>query len=113
MVAELTTETRAELMRYVSGDLSNAELDDWLVGIEYDPELPQDERDALARIRLVLIEVREGLRNVSEVLEVVVGLLASYGREGPVIALRSGSSTTWQEESGFTATPAPLQRVGI
>ena len=113
MVVELTTETRAELMRYKSGDLSNAELDDWLVGIEYDPELPQDERDALARIRLVMIEVREDFRDASEILEGVVGVLCSAKREGTVIALRSGSSTTRQEESGFTATPAPLQRVGI
>lgn len=113
MVVELTTETRSELMRYKSGDLSNAELDDWLVGIEYDPELSQDVRDVLARIRLVLIEVREGMRDVSEVLEIVVGVLALSEREGTVIALRSGSSTTRQEESGFTATPTPLQRVGI
>ena len=54
MGVELTSETQAQLRRYVNGDLSNAELADWLAGAEYDPELPQPERDALARIGLEL-----------------------------------------------------------
>lgn len=113
MLVELTPETRAELRRYVSGDVSNAELDEWLVGAEYDPALRQDERDALARIRLVLIEVQEEGRNPDEVLSVVAEVLASSTQEGPVIALRSGSGTSWEGEPTFTATPTRPQRVGI
>lgn len=113
MVVELIPETRAELRRYVDGDLSNAELADWLVGAEYDSALPQDERDALARIRLILIEIEEGRRDVGVVLDIVAEVLASSPQEGTVKALRSGSRTTWEGEPELTAAPSRWQRVGI
>ena len=113
MGVELTSETQAQLRRYVNGDLSNAELADWLAGAEYDPELPQPERDALARIGLVLIEVDEGRRKPAEVVDAVAEVLASSTRGQPMIALRSGSPTSWEGEPKLTATPARLQRVGI
>ena len=111
MAAVLSPETRAELKRYVQGELSNDQLDDWLTGAEYDPELSQAERDALAQIRLVVIEVEEGRRGPSEVLNVVAEVLATEGK--PVVAWRSGSTTSWEGEPKVTAMPAPLQRVGI
>jgi len=113
MVAQLTPETRVQLQRYVRGELSNDQLDDWLTGAEYDPALPQDERDALAQIRLVVIEAEELRRSPAEVLDVVAEVLASATQGEPVIAPRSGSTTSWEGEPKLTAMPAPLQRVGI
>lgn len=113
MLAELTPETRTQLQRYVQGELSNDQLDDWLTGAEYDSTLPEDERDALAGIRLVLIEVEEGRRDRSEVLDAVAEVLASSTGEGQVIAVRSGSDTSWEGEPKVTAAQARLQRVGI
>lgn len=113
MVIELTPDTSAELQRYLNGDLSNAELADWLVGAEYDLALRQDERDALARIRLVVIEVEEERRKSTEILDAVAEVLASSALGKPVIALRSGSGTSWQGGTKLTATPARLQRGGI
>lgn len=113
MGVELTSETQAQLRRYVNGDLSNAELADWLAGAEYDPELPQPERDALARIGLVLIEVDEGRRKPAEVVDAVAAVLASSTRQRTVIAWRTESATAWEGEPNLTATPARPQRVGI
>ena len=113
MRVDLSPEARAELRRYVDGELSNAELADWLVGAEYDPALPQDERDALARIRLVVIEVDEGTRGPAETLDAVAEVLASATDDGQVVAMRTGSTTIWAQHPALGATPARLQRVGI
>jgi len=113
MVAELSPETMTELQRYVRGELSNDQLDDWLTGAEYDPALPQDERDALAWIRLVVIDAEEGIRSPAEVLNVVAAVLAAATPGEPVISPRSGSGTLWEGEPKLTAMPAPLLRVGI
>ena len=113
MGVDLSPEARAELRRYVDGDLSNAELADWLVGAEYDPELPQDERDALARIRLVVIEVDEGTGDPAETLDAVAEVLAPATDDGQVVAMRTGSATTWAGQPALGATPTRLQRVDI
>ena len=113
MGVDLGPRARAELRRYVDGDLSNAELADWLVGAEYDPSLRQDERDALGRIRLVVIEVDEGTRDTAETLHAVAELLASATDDGRVVAMRTGSATTWAVQPALGATPARLQRVDI
>lgn len=115
MAVQLTSETQAQLRRYVKGDLSNAELADWLAGAEYDDELAQSERDELARISLVLIEVQEGRRDPEQllILNAVADLLASTNSGQPVIAARSGSDTAWSSEPTLTATSAQFQRAGI
>jgi hypothetical protein len=97
----------------MKGDLSNAELAEWLTGAEYDDELSQSERDELVRISLVLIEVQEGSRDRAQLLNAVAELLASTSSGRPVLAARSGSDTTWSSEPTLTATPARFQRVGI
>ncbi len=109
----LSDEPRRQLQRYVDGEISNAELDDWLTGVEYDEEVPETERDALAGIRLVVIEVDEGRRDPSEVLDAVAEVLASATDDGQIVAMRTGSATTWAEQPALGATPARLQRVGI
>lgn len=113
MAPELSPETRAELERYVQGELSNDQLEDWLTGAEYDPALTQEERDALAEIRLVIIEAEEDRRSTADILGAVAATLAAVAQGKSVIAPRSGSTTSWEGEPKVTATPAPLQRVGI
>ena len=113
MGVDLSPQARAELWRYVDGDLSNAELADWLVRAEYDAAMPQDQRDALARIRLVVIEVDEGRRDATKIPKTISEGLAPATDDGQVIAMRTGSATTWAEQPALGATPAPLQRVGI
>ncbi len=113
MTTQLTPETNEQLQRYVNGDLSNAELAEWLAAVEYDSELPLDERDALAQISLVLLEAEEGRRGPSEVLGVVAAILASAAPGEPVTSVRTGSRTSWQGEPSRTATETRLQRVGI
>jgi hypothetical protein len=88
MGVKLSPETSAQLQRYVQGELSKDQLDDWLTSAEYDPSLAQAERDALARIRLVAIEVEEGRRASTEILANVTSLLAKDARPKPVTARR-------------------------
>lgn len=113
MATELSSETRTVLKRYVDSEISNAELAEWLAQAEYDPDLSEEERNALARVRLVVIEVAEKRRKPPAILESVAEVLAASEPEGLVIALRAGSDTSWEQESKFTAAPSPLQRVGI
>src|SRR3990172_3339870 len=104
MRTDLTLETREQLQRYVKGDLSNAELAEWLAAAEYDPALPQAERDILARINLVLIEVEEGRRGTPEVLGVVAAVLASAAPGQTVTSFRSASDTSWEGTPSRTTT---------
>lgn len=114
MRAELSPETKGQLLRYLDGNLSNAELSDWLAGAEYDSAIPQEERDALARISLVLVEVQEGRRRTSEILGIVAAVLVLARPNELVISPRTGSTTSWQgEPRTTTAMPTPLQPVGI
>lgn len=113
MATDLTQESREQLQRYVKGDLSNAELAEWLTAAEYDLELPQDERDALAQISLVLVEVEEGRRGTPEVLGLVAAVLASAVPGQTVTSFRSASDTSWEGMPSRTTTQARHQRVGI
>ena len=114
MATELSPETKGQLQRYLDGNLSNAELAEWLAAAEYDLELPQDERDALAQISLVLVEVEEKRRGTPEILGAVAVVLASAtSRETVISPPRSDSTTSWQGEQRITAMPAPLQTVSI
>lgn len=113
MVTDLALDTREQLQRYVRGDLSNTELADWLAAAEYDSGLPQAERDILAEISLVLIEVEEGRRDTAEVLEIVAAVLAAASPEQAVTSYRSASETSWEGTPSRTATQAQLRRVGI
>lgn len=112
MRTDLSQETRHQLQRYINGDLSNAELADWLSAVEYDLDLPQAERDILAGISLVLVEVEEGRRGVPEILGVVSATLASSADEAVTLS-RSGSETSWEGTPNRTTTEARVQRVGI
>ncbi len=79
--------------------------------MEYDSDVPAEDRDALARVRLALIEVSEGLRPTEDILDKAAAVLALANPE--VIALRTGSGTTWERRLELTATPSRVQRVDI
>ncbi len=92
---ELRLETRLTLERYKDGQISNQDLAEWLVGVEYDPEFSAEERDALAALRLVTIEVFEGDGQDEDILRAVARVLVEAEPGSPVVTVRSGSATTW------------------
>ena len=113
MAAQLSPDSRLVLRQYADGQISIRELAEWLVQVAYDLDVPEDERDILAGIRLTLIEVSEGLRCKDDILEAVAAALALSTPERTVVTVRSGSATTWDGEPTFTAAPSGVQRVGI
>jgi hypothetical protein len=113
MPAQLSRDTVTVLRQYADGEISIAELVDWLIQVEYDPDMPEDERDILAGIRLTQIEVSEGLRPKDDILGSVAAALALSSPDTTVVTVRSGSTTTWDREPTFTAGPSGVQRVGI
>lgn len=108
----LSPETQAVLNQYLRGEISNSEIADWLTGAEYDESLSTEERDTLASIRLIVIEVKEGQREPGDIVSAVAELLA-LAQKAIIVADRSGSSTLRQEESEFSSSPSRVQRVGI
>ncbi len=113
MSKQLSHETKTVLKRYIDGSLSNAELTEWLVGAEYDDELPPAERDELAGVRLIVIEVEEGERPKEEVLKAVSTVLATAAEGEQIVALRASSSTQSSGGTVFTASGSPVLRAGI
>jgi len=109
----LSDDYRRQLQRYVDGEISNAELDEWLTSLEYDDEASDADRETLAGIRLVLIEVQEERRNPDEVLASVLAVLAPLEHGAIIVVPRSGSTTTWAEQPTLDASPVQPQRVGI
>ncbi len=115
MPDQVNSETRTMLRQYVEGRLSINELSEWLVQAEYDEDIPQDERDMLAGIRLIVIEACDGSRAKDEILGVVSAALAVSEPDGTVTSVR-GSSTTKIAASGrrvVTGTSSPVRHAGI
>lgn len=110
---QLNVEVCAMLQRYLDGELSNAELQEWLAQIEYDDDVSGEERDELARVRLIAVEVAEQRRPPDAVLESVAAALAAFRPAQVVLAFRSASATVWEGEPVFSAAPSRPQRVGI
>jgi hypothetical protein len=115
MAAQLSPDTLAVLRQYAKGEISIAELAEWLVEVEYDLDVPEDEREILAGIRLTQIEVSEGLRPKDDILGSVAAALALSAPGKRIITDRSNSATSWAGEPALTATATPsgVQRVGI
>ena len=77
---ELGMESVRNLQAFVTGMFGLDRFYEWLVDKEYDDSLPSDERDALASIRLVALEVTEGMRSPGELEMSTMALLkASVG----------------------------------
>lgn len=108
----LSAEARWILQEYERGNLSNPELAEWLVRVEYDTSLQSEERDALAGLRLVVVEEAEGLRPKEEVLDAVAGILAAESPDERVLTVRTSSSTTWDQRI-VTGAASRAQHAGI
>lgn len=108
----LSEETIQELQRYRRGELSNADLADWLAAAEYDSELETAERDALASLAMVVVEANEGSREASEILDKVTEMLAEATPGEQVLAFRTDASTSWSGDAVLTAESQTL-RAGI
>lgn len=110
---QLSQNTRMTLDLYVQGQVSNTELAEWLVQTEYDTAMPRNERDRVARLRLIVIEAEEGLRPIEEILQAVLSLLAKIDPAATVIAMRTSAATERYGGTAVTATASPVQHVGI
>lgn len=76
MVVQISPGTRETLEAFASGRIDMRELAGWLAQAGYDLDLPEAERDELARVDLVVTEVLESLRPEPEAMEAVSELLA-------------------------------------
>ncbi len=76
MAIKLDPETEIALRKYAAGELTVTEFAGWLASAEYDNDLPEEERDELARVSLMVIEAMEKLRPADQILEAVQDLLA-------------------------------------
>ena len=108
----LSAEARSILQEYERGNLSNAELAEWLVQVEYDTSLQSEERDTMAGLRLVVLEEAEGLRPKEEVLDAVAAILA-LEEDKTRLTARTSSSTTWEPQERVTGTVSRAQHAGI
>lgn len=108
----LNAEARSILQEYERGNLSNPELAEWLVQVEYDTSVQSEERDTLAGLRLVVVEEAEGLRPKEEVLDAVAGILA-LEEDQTILTARTSSSTTWEPQERVTGAASPVQHAGI
>lgn len=108
----LSAEATWILQEYERGNLSNPELAEWLVRVEYDTSLQSEERDALAGLRLVVVEEAEELRPKEEVLDAVAGILAAESPNERLLTVRTSSSTTWDQRI-VTGTVSRAQHAGI
>lgn len=112
MATELSAESSAMLQRYVEGRLSNTELEEWLVQVEYDEDKSLEEKDALAEIRLAIVDVDEERRKVDAILQSVATVLAASSPSETILAFRTGTGTQWVGSS-FTGAPSRPRHVGI
>jgi len=110
----ISSETKVILQQYADGNLSNGDLAEWLVQAEYDSSVPQEERDALGQLRLVVVEEAEGRRDTDEILNTVAEMLAAESPEQTLVVRRTGSATEWpQTPSVTTGATSPAQHAGI
>lgn len=77
MAVKLSPITVETLEAYAADRLDIRQLAAWLAQAAYDPELVADERDELARVDLVVTEVRENMRSEEEARPAVSELLPS------------------------------------
>ena len=108
----LSAEASWILQEYERGNLSNPELAEWLVQVEYDTSLQSGERDALAGLHLVVMEEAEEARPKEEVLDAVAGILASESPNERVITVRTSSSTKKGDQKWVTGSATPARHAG-
>jgi hypothetical protein len=77
MAVKLSPKTTETLQAYAGDHLDIRQFAAWLAQAAYDDELGTEERDELARVDLVVTEVRENMRPEEEARRAVSALLPS------------------------------------
>ena len=113
MTATMSEESLSMLEGYRRGLRSNSELAEWLAQAEYNDTLSAIEKDALAGLRLIVVESIEGRRPNDEVLESVSALLAKEVGDSQLLTKRTSSATSWPTGSKVTAATSPVRLVDI
>jgi hypothetical protein len=111
MAIKLSAESTAQLEGYRRGLVSNADLGKWLAEIEHDESVPQPDRDALAALRTIVVEVLERSRPQDQILDKVVEILAAEGKTS--ITMRTSSATRWDSDRSVITAGSPVRHVGI
>ena len=113
MPAQLSGESDTMLRAYLDGQLGVGELAEWLTDREYDVDLPLNERDELAALALIVLEVQEQMREKDEILTTVVQMLGTRKPVQRANAATVSSSTASSPTISVTSEPTPVQRVNI
>lgn len=71
----LSSETTSVLQSFLNGGLTLPDFYAWVTSVEDDTFLFESERDALSRLRLLIIECDEEMRSVDEVRNAAAALL--------------------------------------
>lgn len=115
MSANISPATEKTLQLFLEGDCPPEEFEEWLIAASDDDALFDAEREALARLRLIMIECGEGLRSPDELRFEIVALLVESQSSNiatwtkPTAA--GSSSTTFDAQpqvviTSTTASPA-------
>ena len=115
MSANISPATEKTLQLCLEGDCPPEEFEAWLIAASDDDALFDAEREALARLRLIMIECGEGLRSPDELRFEIVALLVESQSSNVAIwtkaAAAGSSSTTFDTQpqvviTSKTASPA-------
>lgn len=79
MSATVSPAAQQMLQRFLEGDCTPEEFESWLIEASEDETMFAGERDALARLRLIMIECGEGLRSPEDLRFEAVALLVESG----------------------------------
>ena len=96
------------LNSYVLNKAEFASLWDWLAESEYDESLLKEERDTLASIRLVAIEVDEGLRATDELREAIRSVLRLESTMSCDFTVRAVTTEATSSTSPLSETVGPV-----
>lgn len=96
----LAREVSDILVQYVTGKVSRDALEEWLAAIDWnDPTLSDESKEVVGTLRLLCVEVGEGMRDEEEVLRRVAEILNSSA-----IVLRFALGTKMDLMMSTTAT---------
>jgi len=104
MSTTVSSGAQQTLQRFLEGDCSPEEFDSWLVTASDDEAAVASERDALARLRLIMIECGEGLRSPDELVIEVAALLTESTSNGVAVwTTTAGTSASTLAQAPFVA----------
>jgi hypothetical protein len=78
MITQLSRNSLAVFEEYLTGSLSLHDLDVWLTQAGFDEELPFQEREELAALLILVIDIGEGMATEPELRHAISELLHSH-----------------------------------